>query len=406
MKTASVLYPIVILFLITSCSSNKSAQDDLAFDVSRTYPEKEILLTDIADISYVHLSTDDDDYLYSGRDFRITKNAIVVVDNSSGSILFFSKNGNPKSRFNRTGQGPEDYLSVNQRRLIYDEKSDEVYVAHSEKIIHVYSSTGIYKRRFSIPQGIQMADFIDFDEQSFFFWDASSYVMTYLRLGQGGMDLPAVDYMIPFYRVSKTTGEVLDYVQLPGTDLNLGYSFGGRWVTANPRIVLQKCVEGAWLCNIETDTIYLYSVDQPLTPVIYQTPSVRSLNPMEYISRFLDKEQNQYLQVTVLHESEFAGFFSAKYYLRNKTTGETVHPKFIVPDYTGKEFIMDPLRPNANGRVSNDGFFYNDGYCFELGLYELKQAYQENRLSGKLKDLVASLNEDEDNNVLMIVEFK
>jgi len=43
---------------------------------------------------------------------------------------------------------------------------------------------------------------------------------------------------------------------------------------------------------------------------------------------------------------------------------------------------------------------------FELDLTELKQASRENKLSGKLKELVTSLNEDIDNNVFMFVDFK
>jgi len=39
-------------------------------------------------------------------------------------------------------------------------------------------------------------------------------------------------------------------------------------------------------------------------------------------------------------------------------------------------------------------------------LVELMQAYKENRLSGKLKELAASLNEENDNNVIMFVNFK
>jgi hypothetical protein len=51
-------------------------------------------------------------------------------------------------------------------------------------------------------------------------------------------------------------------------------------------------------------------------------------------------------------------------------------------------------------------YFLKVKYTQSLSLYELKQAYLENKLSGKLKELVATLNEDEDNNVLMMVEFK
>ena len=41
-----------------------------------------------------------------------------------------------------------------------------------------------------------------------------------------------------------------------------------------------------------------------------------------------------------------------------------------------------------------------------LNWIELKRAYRENKLSGKLNELVADLNEDEDNNVFMFVHFK
>ena len=92
--------------------------------------------------------------------------------------------------------------------------------------------------------------------------------------------------------------------------------------------------------------------------------------------------------------------------MRNKNTGETVFYKFILDDYKGKDFIMNRNHRDANGMLSHEGGIYTDGYWFELDLYELKQAYSDNKLSGKLKELVSTLNEDEDNNVFMLVEFK
>lgn len=70
----------------------------VCIDVKGNYPEKKILLTDIADITYLHLSTGDEDYLYKGyeegqrggiSDFK--KNTVVVADAVSGSILFSPK---------------------------------------------------------------------------------------------------------------------------------------------------------------------------------------------------------------------------------------------------------------------------------------------------------------------------
>ena len=398
---------IIIIAFATSCSSNKQPEDGLVcIDVKKNYSEKEILLTDIADVTYLYLSSDDADYLYSGRNLYVTKNTVVVLDNRSGNILFFTKDGVPKSHFNHNGQGPEEYLYA--YRLIYDEKSDEVFVVmggRGNNIVQVYSSKGVYKRKITLPQEAEVFDLIDFDDHSFFFFDILPTIMRDFALRERE-NFPVDDYVLPFYRISKTTGEVLDRVELPGTDLKLGYMYNdGRWVLA-PRIYALKCPEGVLLGNAEADTMFLYSDKNPLTPVIYQTPPAASLSPVEYISRCLDRDQYQFIQVNILREGEFQGFFPAKHYMRNKKTGETVRPKFLLPNYQGKEFSMDPNRPKADGRAANDGFIYEDGYCLELGLYELKEAYRENKLSGKLKELVATLDEDNDNNIFMLVDFK
>jgi len=45
-------------------------------------------------------------------------------------------------------------------------------------------------------------------------------------------------------------------------------------------------------------------------------------------------------------------------------------------------------------------------YHFELDFTELEEAYNENKLSGRLKELVASLMKEEDaNNVFVFVDF-
>ena len=49
---------------------------------------------------------------------------------------------------------------------------------------------------------------------------------------------------------------------------------------------------------------------------------------------------------------------------------------------------------------------YVDQVNIELDLIELKKAYEDNKLSGKLKELVATLDNEIDNNVFMLVNFK
>jgi hypothetical protein len=391
-----VLNPIVVLFFITCCSSGKNPTDDLVcIDISKNFPEKEIILTDIADVEYLYLSSDDDDYLYSGTITYITKNTVVVYCRTSGNILFFSKDGKPKSRFNRKGQGPEDY--INAMAVIYDEATDDVFVNRMRDIL-VYSSAGVYKRKITLPQGTVVdGRIVSFDENSLFLYDLGKESNREIRVLSGEENFVEEDNVTSFYRISKTDGEVLDYVEIPYVPIFLGIYVDGQRISSRYKRFLVKCPEGAFLCSLETDTIFLYRHDKSLTPVLYKTPSLTSTNPIKHLNNCLDRGQYQFIEVcTVQAGDEYPGVFPVTNYMRNKNTGEICCPKFLLPDYKGKEFIISP----------SNGFLYDSGVYFELDIFELKQAYHDNKLSGMLKELVATLNEDEDNNVFALFEFK
>ena len=386
----------LVIALITGCSSEKQAKDELVrIDVTKNYLEKEIFLTDIAEVTYLCLNSDDDDYLYKGRIHCITENMIVVCDESSGSVLFFTKEGNPKSRFNRKGQGSEEYLST--MRVLFDETTDDVYVMDQRGRIQVYSSSGMYKRLLTLPQGtMPLNEIVSYDESSFFFYDES--IMMKRIAADYNKNSDSI-WVSPFYRISKHDGSVLDYLEMQiapiflGMTTQEGFKLPPRGIT---RIVKSK--EGVFLCNPESDTVFLYRKNQPPLSVIYKTPSVASTDPMTYLNNCVDEGNYQFMEVYTVVGNEFATQLPVKYYMRNKNTGEVVHPKIFLPEYKGKEFdfsFRSARREYVNGQV-----------YFELDLIELKQAYRENKLSGKLNELVATLNEYEDNNVFALVDFK
>ena len=389
MKTRFVLYLVLIAILSTSCTNGKQSKDSLpCIDVRKNYPEKEIILTDIADITYLHLNSDNDNYLYKGGIRCLTKNTIVVYDESSGNILFFTKGGKPKSYFNRKGQGPEEY--INARIVVYDEVADDVFVLSlgNSEIILVYSATGEYKRKLVLPKGTFVNPFVTFDDESLFVYNAMAEAK---RRPKGEIDLPVDFCYEPFIRVSKADGKMLDIVELPINDIVLRDSPNGP---VGLTLRLMKCTEGLLLCNPETDTIFLYSKNKTLTPVICKTPLVNAMDPMVYMNNCADVGSYQFMAVVTVRREEGAFPYPIKYYMREKKTGEIFRQKITLPDYTGKEFFFPSNRD------------YENGHYFELDLIELKEAYNENRLSGKLKELVATLNEEEDNNVFMFVHFK
>jgi hypothetical protein len=387
-------YLLAVIFFAAGCSNRRQTDDRMTcIDVMRTYPEKEILLSDIGDITYLQLKSDRDEYLFKGVPVFLAKNTLVIHDESSGSLLFFSRDGNPKSRFNRRGNGPEEYVRVNQ--VVYDEEKDEIFVAYGN-VIQVYSSDGRHMRKISLPAGTVINPVISFDENSLFLYDASVQRRTSdtERTASG-------QFASPFVRISKTDGKVLEYVELPTAKTELGLYRevnGTRMMVRGLTHRLIKCDGGVLLCNPETDTVFFYGKDKSLTPIVYKTPPVTALDPIVYLNNCVDAGRFQFMEVYTVRFEEGALPYPVTYLMRDKETGEIFRQKIVLPDYREKSFFISPRKTGRD--------YGNGTLLFELDLIELAQAYGKNMLSGQLKELVASSNYDEDNNIYVLLHFK
>ena len=393
MKVNIFVYLIAIMFFTVGCSSNRQPEGSLPYiDVRKNYPEKEIILTDIADITYVHMSVENEDYLYKGTISYISENKIVIIDRSSGNILFFSKNGNPISRFNRLGTGPEEYPTKWVGGLLYNESEDDLFITSSGKIL-VYSSIGEYKRTLILPQGVSPDKIIDFDDLSFLLYDAKN-VYTKMKL-QSDIDRSLIHFKdSSYFRIDKKDGKVLDYIAISNNQIDLSFTLRNGALRLIPTFNrLEGCAEGAILFNHETDTVFFYGKDYSLSPIFCKTPLVRELDPVVILDNFIDIGMYQYMEITTLSEDN-----GTNKYIRDKKTGEIFKQKVIISDYKEKYISISAQHTLFNGKETLSHY--------ELDLYELKEAYKENKLSGQLKELVSTLNEDEDNNVFMIVHFK
>jgi hypothetical protein len=376
------------------CSCRKQEKDSLAcIDVTQTYPEKEVVLNDIADVTCLHIKSDNDEYLFKGKPVSLGKNTVVIHDSSSGSLLFFTKDGDPKSRFNHKGNGPEDYVNVNQ--VVYDEKKDELFVIF-RNVIQVYSSTGDHRRKIILPAGVITSSVVSFDDESLFLYDASVQLPADVK----GRTDASMHFASPFVRISKTDGKVLDCAELPMDNVELGLyrdmNGTGMLVRGLTHRVI-KCDEGVLLCNPETDTVFLYGKEGHLTPVMYKTPAVRASDPMVYLNNCIDAGRYQFMEAYTIRFEEGALPYPVTCLMRDKETGEIFRQKIILSDYKGKSFFISPRQSGRD---------YENGAFFELDLIELKQAYSENKLSGKLKELTASLDENRDNNIFLLFKFK
>lgn len=394
MKT---ILAIILLAIMAGCGGgNKQSQDELPFiDVSKEYPEKRIDLKDIAAITYLHLSSKSDDYLYKGSIDYVTQNRIVVIDRSSNSLLFFSKDGNIKSRFNRRGQGPEEYTDAFS--VMYDEERDDVFVSpdFSDHIM-VYSSSGDFKRKITLPQININGQMALFDDKSILVYDNTKLWQTIMQ-NNSSEEITLTEQVVDssFFLISKTDGAVLEYIQLPNKNIDLSYkNLGGDFIGQISYGRVRKSPKGLFLYNPEADTVFLYSKDKSLTPYMHKKPSLSNYNPMTVMDICIDVGKFQFM--TVYPYLKAGGSPSPKYYMRDKETGEIFRQKITLTDYQGKDFYINP-------HLSS---YYENKYHFELDFIELEEAYNDNKLSGKLKELIASLLKIEDaNNVFVFIDF-
>jgi hypothetical protein len=233
-----------------------------------------------------------------------------------------------------------------------------------------------------------------FDDQSILVYDNSRLWQNIVQSQSGdktGFTEQANDST--FFLISKTDGTVLEYIPVPGNTIDLSCNIeGGGFVQVGYSRVRQS-PNGLLLYNPETDTIFLYDKDKSLSPFMHKTPLLTDMNPMIVMDNCLDAGDFQFLSTYTYSVGKHP---SATYYMRDKQSGDIFRQKVVLADYEGKDFHIDPRLPN----------YYEKGYHFELDIFELKEAYGENKLSGKLKELVATLNDAEDNNVFVFVDFK
>jgi len=314
-KEKSALCLFLLTAVVAGCSSDKKTKGDLPYiDSQKEYPIKELILTDIADVTYVVLNSDDKDYLYSGIGVRcVTENNIIVYDTFSGSFLFFSKDGKPKSRFNRMGRGPGEYLYVGN--ILYDEITDDLFViydSYSDAFILVYSSTGKFKRKISVP-GVSMARIASFDEHSLIFYDQNyrEWKLNDSPPIGGPNTLPyrpfyvEVKYDSPYFLISKTDGAIMDIIKLPEKDYLLRDTRGRSTVGRQYSVV--HCPAGVFLCNPDADTVFRYNRDKSLTPVMYKIPPGSESTPKIILNNCVELGEYQFMELITLDREEEGG---------------------------------------------------------------------------------------------------
>ena len=403
----SIIFFIILSAILTGCQSKSSQTGDLPIiDLSKKYPQKEMHLQSIATLEYLPLETNKDVLLdRDARVFYFSDKYILVLNRRLAEVFVFDRNGkNLKTIRIPKGNGPMELIQI--EHILFDDKTEEIYLFDLYNKVLVYSLTGEHIRNISgIPGFSSYSCFLNFDEETFF---------CYQEYFQRGDNQPPGN---PYYFISKKDGSIDSYLNINFTvrhplgimeneqTNDFGYKFfRDIWIFDFP--VNRHYGQDFVIADISSDTIYRLSKNRELIPLLVRSPSVvNSSEPRTAWRSELATEKFIILRTKVMdfeklkNDMQVPPVFFLMYEFETGQICEIV--SFVIDDFPSfvwelreyKTFfnIVDVSQKNVAIKL--------------LDVTTLKDAQEEKKLNGELNKLVETLGE-EDNPVIMIVNFK
>jgi hypothetical protein len=387
MNKKNTLLIIVAFLIFVACDKKGQKMESgiITIDVTKQYPKKEALpIQHIADVEYIPLETNDE-FLYdnSSRFEYIDDEIIIFNSHLSGSIFIFDRAGKALKKINRRGQSGEEYVTM--LRLIYDSENKELYVQSMDKI-YVYDLIGNYKRSF--PQLVEKGECANFSGIYNFNKD---YLLCYRDMAFY-FDQNAA----PFIIISKQTGEKIKDIFIPYEKFIINYAGVEEGFMISIGTPVIKNGNYFSLSETSSDTIYKLAPDLSLSPVITRKPSIQKMEIPVFLSADIETSRYHFLTGIKRELNKVTYSFPTIALLYDKQTGEISEQNFYnEDDLTKKRFSFG----------KDIHWIDNNQYYSSLPAYLLREAYEQGKLNGKLKEIASKVGED-DNPVLMIIKFK
>jgi hypothetical protein len=372
----------------TSDSSEPVPVFDLAQD---SYPKIEEGFEET--VKYIPLETRDDVLISERRRVIYYSDNRIVMTNEDSDVFIFDGSGKIVSHFNRRGEGPQEYLTLrmllNGSTVVYDEPNREIFVMESIGRCNVYSEDGKYLRTFRYPKSKQYREAYSFDKES----------------------LLAIDYNIDtdsvYVFLSKKDGSVLSCIDIPlqkriPTTHQRPMGEGGVFSASITTQQLLKDGDDFILAELSSDTIYRFTSDKRLIPILAMTPSKQQ-----------DNEKYIFFQPLKVTEKYVFGY---KYVFDFSQIKETDPPR----GFKTVNLIYDMEKRQAfNSSNSPDMDYYVQHITREVYYTDLPanlfvrngfpdgilRDLEKGEVEGKLKEVAEKLDPD-DNPVIQVIKFK
>lgn len=368
----------------------KKEQGLVTLDVTKDYPEKKIVLQDLADVKYIPLETKKNALLpNSAGCLGYVSDSLIVARTSDNEIVLFNGDGSVRSSFRHVGQGSKEYQYI--IGMAVDPKAQEIFIVDYllKYRMQVYSFTGQYKRTLPIPYKMILNSLQDFSADCLLACD--------MDVNQG-ISNRAKPYML----LSKKTGEIVKELDIHFTKRmsnRMSKPFGENQTisAALGYDPIVRCEDSYVIGDLSADTIYTYTPQGVLSPMLVRTPSVLSMETPKVICP--DFKTGSYFFFDLVDfdfDFEARSGFSSKYMVYDYAAGKPYVCKLVNRD-------CEELSCGLGGG-SHTNTVWNTT-CYLIPSSDLVEQSEAGKIHGPLKEIAAGRTDD-DNPVLAIVRFK
>ena len=394
------------LLLLAGCGGNPSANEEdslITVDVTKSYPEKELILQDLFDIEYVPLETTEE-FLTFGFVKAITDKYIITKNATfrDGDIFIFGRDGKAVKKINHKGSAEGEYVFTSH--IFFDDEKEELYVSClATSKIFIYDLLGNFKRSFQY--GEDNASPIVY--QPMYSFDSETMIGCDYTSGRWVNEREALlDNRNMFHLISKKDGRILTEIRIPFEEKvsQVLYTPDHVGIVRNDELIP---FHDHWLLvDPSSDTIYRYTLDKELIPFMVREPSIQTMDPeiflfpgvitdryyfMQAIKKEFD-ESDPYSKLAkreLLYDKEEKRMF--EYVLRNR-------------DFMGETSVGNLTFDVLSLVVKNNK---DIAFAIRLETPDLVDAYKEGQLreGSRLAEIASTLHE-EDNPVILIAKYK
>lgn len=369
---------------VQSQSFPKEKNPVISVDMNKEYPKKDIVIQDVAKVEYIPLETHNDGLLKYPLIDVVTDELIITHDHD-GNIFVFNRKGKFLNSFNRTGGAGHEYSSLN--KLCFDDKTKEIFVDNHgvQRSIYVYTTDGVFKRKFNLPEKVWPNIMLNYNDQ---------YLLCYNNYNVEGEKPNDLTKNTPYYFVSKKDGKItpLKHEILNKTSNTIIVQKGEQTIASSINIQpLIKNNPEILLSDFACDTIYSLK-GTTHTPVMVKKPSIQKNEAQVLFSIHL--LSNRYILMSIVNKKFNEGSMNVKEFGYDRVENKFYKLSFLNADMNTKRDAGIDNKMDLPHNMAFGGFQAEN-------LIELNE---KGLLKGKLKEVASKLNLD-DNPVIMLIKF-